>query len=121
MRKLIAVLLMSIALIMSASPAHATALAPGCPTPGFCLHPSPTDNPIFFASAGVTRNTCLATVPDDVTSFITNNTGTQWWAFHKNDCIGTKYIIHAGLNVDLRNDPTWDKSIRAVMRTALQS
>jgi hypothetical protein len=66
----------------------------------------------------VPRNTCLQPVPLGG-SFVTNNTATQWWLFRSYSCNGSHYVVHANVNLDLRNIPEWNDGVRAVMRTAL--
>lgn len=102
-----------------ATPAQADAQAPGCTLAGFCLHDTPTVNPFFFASGGVTRNTCIPDPQDGIASFVTENTGVQWWLFRTNACDGSHIVVHANVNLDLRFISGWDNAVNAVMRTAL--
>lgn len=121
MRPRIVTLIVSLLIAMGGlfvAPTAALA-APGCTPAGFCLHDTPTVNPFFFASGGVTRNTCIPDPQDGIASFVTENTGVQWWVFHTNDCGGSHYVIHANVNQDLNSVPAWNNSIAAVMRTAL--
>jgi hypothetical protein len=97
-----------------ARPAQA---APGCTQFGFCLHNSSTSNPFYISSGSAPRNTCLSDPTDNIASFVTENTGVQWWLFRTNDCGGSHFVIHAGVNADLANSG-YNNAVAAVMRTS---
>lgn len=115
---LIAALIATAGALFAATPAQA---APGCTTFGFCLHDTNVSNPMAIYSAGVARNECIVLANEDqgIASFITENTGKQWWLFHTGTCGGSHAVVHANTNLDLRFVTGWNNSVVAIMRTAL--
>lgn len=91
-----------------------------CPDPGFCLHDNPYVGPLFFAGAAPPRYQCLQPVPVGA-SFVTNNTGYQWWGFHTHNCVNAHKVLHAWVNENLAYEPAWDNNIASVFRTPLQN
>jgi hypothetical protein len=115
---LIAALIATAGALFAAAPAQA---APGCTPAGFCLHDTNLSNPFAFYSGGVERNTCIVLADEDqgIASFVTENTGVQWWLFHTGTCGGSHAVVHAYTNLDLRFVTGWNNSVVAIMRTAL--
>jgi hypothetical protein len=99
---------------VGAQPAQA---APGCTQFGFCLHNNSASDPFYISSGSAPRNTCLSDPTDNIASFVTENTGVQWWLFRTNTCGGSHFVIHAGVNADLANSG-YNNAVAAVMRTS---
>ncbi len=107
-----------LALAVGAQPAAA---APGgCLTANvICFYNSDTDSgPIQIYSGDVARNTCLD-VPDNLTSWIKNNTGVRWRVFKTTNCTGTEAPIYPYTAGPMNS--TWNNVIGSTVRTSSTS
>lgn len=92
--------------------------APGCPSTSFCLHDTNTVNPSAIFPGELPRNTCFQVTSPGIASFVTNNTGVQWWLFRTGTCGGSHIAVHSWTDLDLRTVDGWDNAVAAVIRTS---
>lgn len=75
-------------------------------------------NPIQIYSGNVTRNTCLS-VPDNLVSYIKNNTGVRWKVFKTTGCTSTEAPIYPYSQGQMSS--AWDNVIGSTVRTSMTS
>lgn len=81
-----------------------------------CFYNSSTDSgPIQIYSGNVTRNTCLD-VPDNLTSWIKNNTGTRWRVFTDTNCTSEWAPVYPYTKGAMAGG--WNNSIGSAVRTS---